>query len=175
MGAGAVTLAGQALQRVGGAVRDGAVRTFDWERGYLWRAADEMGNIILNPFGRQSAAAQALAEPLLGEGAEIAAGIGAVEGAELGVFGGPVGMLAGAAIGAAASTAAATLAFRDRESTEQQAHYLDVRSLNGGNESVRPIRSRLFAQALDDRVRNPQDALRPRTQYYSMDAEDTEI
>ena len=88
MGAGAVTLAGQALQRVGGAVRDGAVRTFDWERGYLWRAADEMGNIILNPFGRQSAAAQAMTEPLLGvaEGAEIAAGLGAVEGAELGVL-----------------------------------------------------------------------------------------
>ena len=120
LGAGAATLGGQALRRIGGAVCDGAVRTLDWERGYLWRAADEMGNIILNPFGRQSAAAKVLAEPLVGEGAEISTGIGAVEGVELGVFGGPVGMLAGAAIGAAASTAAATLAFRDRESTEHR-------------------------------------------------------
>ena len=81
-------------------------------------------------------------------------------------------MLAGAAIGAAGSAALASLAFRDRESTEQQARYLDLRSLNGGSESVRPIRSRLFAQALDDRVPYPQNALRPRTQNYSMDAQD---
>ena len=88
----------------------------------------------MNPFGRQSAAAQALAEPLLGEGAGIAglgavegaelgagaaAGLGAMEGAEVGGWGGPVGMLAGAAIGAPGSAAMASLAFRDRESTEQ--------------------------------------------------------
>ena len=114
------------------------------------------------------------------EGAELgagaAAGLGAMEGAEVGVWGGPVGMLAGAAIGAAGSAGLAPLAFRGRESTEQQAHYLDVRSLNGGNESVRPSRPQFdFAQALDDRVRNPQDALRPRTQDYSMDAQDTEV
>ena len=77
--AGAVSLGSQALQRVGGAIRDGAIRTFDWEDGYLWQAADAMGDRILYPFGldRQSAAAQALAEPLLG-------GMGAVEGAEIG-------------------------------------------------------------------------------------------
>ena len=113
------------------------------------------------------------------EGAELsagaAAGLGAMEGAEVGVWGRPVGMLAGAVIGAAGSAALASLAFRDRESTEQQDHYLDVRSLNGGNESVRPIRPRFFAQALDDRVRNPQNELRPRIQYYSMDAEDSKI
>ena len=162
MGAGAVTLAGQALQRVGGAVRDGAV---------------QYGQDFLDLYWRGRLPGGPLAEPLLGaaEGAEIAAGLGAVEGAELGVFGGPVGMLAGAAIGAATSTAAATLAFRDRESTERQDHYLDVRSLNNGNESVRPIRPRFFAQALDDRVRNLQEALRPRTQYYSMDAQDRDI
>ena len=49
MGAGAATLGGQALRGVGGAIRDGAVRAFDWDPGYLWRAADEAGNIILNP------------------------------------------------------------------------------------------------------------------------------
>ena len=78
VGAGAATLGGQALRRIGGAVRDGAVRTFDWENGYLWRAADQIGDIILNPFGRQIAAAQALADPLLGEGAGIA-GLTAME------------------------------------------------------------------------------------------------
>ena len=114
---GAATLGGQALRRIGGAVRDGAVRTFDWDNGYLLRAADGMGDIILNPFGRQSAAAQALAEPLLGETAGAAAGLGAMEGAEVGVWGGPVGMLVGAAIGAAGSAALASLAFRDREAT----------------------------------------------------------
>ena len=36
VGAGAVGLAGQALQRVGGAVRDGAVRTLNWEDGYFF-------------------------------------------------------------------------------------------------------------------------------------------
>ena len=33
----------------------------------------------------------------------------------------------------------------------------------------------LFAQALDDRVPYPQNALRPRTQHYSMDAQDRYI
>ena len=103
-----------------------------------------MGDVMLNPFGlgRQSAAAaQAMTEPLLGEGAGIAAagmgamegaelgagaagaGLGALEGAEIGVWGGPVGMPAGAAIGAVGSAALAALAFRNRESTEQQDHF----------------------------------------------------
>ena len=73
-------------------------------------------------------------------GAGAATGLGALEGAEAGVMGGPVGMLAGAAIGAAGSAALASLAFRDRESTEQQAHFIDLRSLNGGNARVRPNR-----------------------------------
>ena len=177
------------MQRVGGAVRDGAVRTFDWEDGHLWRAADAMGDRILYPFGlgRQAAAAQALAEPLLGrmgaaEGAEIgraaAARLGALEGAEAGVMGGPVGMLAGAAIGAAGSAALASLAFRNRESTEQQDHFLDAQTLNSQNASVRAIRPR-FVTLIDQRERNP-DALRPRLHenaptYYRMDADDDDV
>ncbi len=35
VGASAISLGSQALQRVGGAIRDGAIRTFDWEDGYL--------------------------------------------------------------------------------------------------------------------------------------------
>ena len=159
-------------KRVGGAIRDGAIRTLDWEDGYLWRAADAMGDVMLNPIGlgrQRAAAAQALAEPLLGgmgaaEGAELggaaAAGLGALEGAEAGVMGGPVGMLAGAAIGAAGSAALASLAFRNRESTEQQDHFLDAQTLNGQNASVRAIRPR-FVTLIDQRERNP-DALRPR-------------
>ena len=81
--------------------------------------------------------------------AAAGAGLGAMEGAELGVFGGPVGMLAGAAIGAAASSGLASLAFRDRESTERQDHFLDAHSLNNFNESVRPLRPRLWGVALD--------------------------
>ena len=78
------------------------------------------------------------------EGAEIGAGAagaaGALEGAEAGIMGGPVGMLAGAAIGGACSAALASLAFRNRESTEQQDHFLDAQTLNGQNASVRATR-----------------------------------
>ena len=86
-------------------------------------------------------------------------------------------MLAGAAIGAAGSAALATLAFRNRESTEQQDHFLDAQTLNGGNASVRPIRPR-FVTVIDQRERNP-EALRPRRQddaagYYRMD-EDADV
>ncbi len=154
VGAGAVSLGSQALQRVGGAIRNGATRTLDWRDGYLWQAADAMGDQVLYPFGLgRLAAAQILAEPLLGgmgaaEGAEIggaaAAGLGALEGAEAGVMGGPFGMLAGAAIGAAGSAGLASLAFRNRESTEQQDHFLDAQTPNGGNASVRPLRPRLL-------------------------------
>ncbi len=110
------------------------------------------------------------------EGAELgagaAAGLGALEGAEAGVMGGPFGMLAGAAIGAAGSAAMASLAFRNPESTEQQDHFLDAQTLNGGNASVRPIRPR-FVTVIDQRERNL-EALRPRRQddapaYYRMD------
>ena len=138
------------------------------------------------PFGldRRSVAAQALAEPRLGaaEGAEIggaaAAGLGALEGAEAGVMGGPVGMLAGAAIGAAGSAALASLAFRNRESTEQQDHFLDAQTLNGQNASVKAIRPR-FVTIIDERERNP-DALRPRLDenaptYYRMEANDDDV
>ena len=114
-------------------------------------------------------------------GAGAAAGVGAMEGAELGALGGPLGMLAGGMIGATAAAGAAGLAFRDREATETQDHFLDARSLNNGNESVRPLRPR-FSQALDQRDRNPQ-ALRPRLwrqddgapAYYSLDAQDGNI
>ena len=148
-----------------------------------------MGDHILYPFvlDRQSAAAQALAEPLLGgigavEGAEIGAGAagaaGALEGAEAGIMGGPVGMLAGAAIGAAGSAALESLAFRNRESTEQQDHFLDAQTLNGQNASVRAIRPR-FVTLIDQRERNP-DALRPRLHesaptYDRMDADDDDV
>ena len=89
VGAGAASLGGQALQRVGGAVRDGAVRALDWETGALWRAADEVQNVILNPMSwRQNTGIEALRRPLLSMGAEAAevgateagAGIGAMEG-----------------------------------------------------------------------------------------------
>ena len=116
-------LGGQAFRRVGGAVWDGAVRAFNWEDGLLWRAADEMGNAMLNPLSwRQNTTIDALRDPLLAAEAEAEAGMGlaALEGAEAGAFGGPAGMLAGAALGAAAGGGIASLAFRDRESTERQ-------------------------------------------------------
>ena len=168
-------LGSQALQRVGGAVRDGAVRAFNWEDGLLWRAADEMGNVMLNPLSwRQNTAIDALAA----EGAEAGAGLAALEGAEAGgIFGGPAGALAGAAFGAAAGSGIASLAFRDREQTERQDHFLDARSLNNQNASVRPLRPR-FSAALDERDRNPQP-LRPRldtsTTYFDMAAADGDI
>jgi hypothetical protein len=170
-------LGSQALQRVGGAVRDGAVRAFNWEDGLLWRAADEMGNVMLNPLSwRQNTAVDALRDPLLAAEAEAA-----MEGAELGSFGGPAGMLAGAALGAAAGGGIASLAFRDRESTERQDHFLDARSLNNQNASVRPLRPR-FSTMLDERDRNPQP-LRPRLwrheettpAYYNLAANDSDV
>ena len=156
-------LGSQAFQRVGGAVRDGAVRAFNWEDGLLWRAADEMGNAMLNPLSwRQNTTIDALRDPLLAAEAEEEAGMGlaALEGAEAAAFGGPLAMLTGAAIGAAAGGGIASLAFRDRESTERQDHFLDARSLNNQNASVRPLRAR-FSTMLDERDRNPQP-LRPR-------------
>ena len=123
LGAGAATLGGQALRGVGGAIRDGAVRAFDWDRGYLWRAADEMGNAILNPnswrqntnieFLRRGAPAledAAAADALLagGEALGLAGGLGlAAEGAEAGMFAGPAGALVGASLGAARGVALA--------------------------------------------------------------------
>ena len=92
---------------MGGAVRDGAVRTLNWEDGYFFRGVDAFGDRILYPFGLGRLAAQPvahIAEPLLGGvaaaegGAEMGAaaglGLGALEGAEAGVMGGPMGMLA---------------------------------------------------------------------------------
>ena len=46
VGAGAVNLGGQALQRVGGAIRDGAVSTFNWEDGYFFRGLDAFGVVL---------------------------------------------------------------------------------------------------------------------------------
>ena len=137
-GAMGAALGSQALQRVGGAVRDGAVRAFNWEDRLLWRAADEIRNIMLNPLSwRQNSAIDALRDPLLAaEGAE--GGFAALEGAEMGAFGGPAGMLAGVALGAVAGSGMASLAFRYRESTERQDYFLDTRSLNNQNASVRP-------------------------------------
>ncbi len=112
-------------------------------------------------------------------GAEMGAAaglcLGALEGAEAGAMGGPFGMLAGAAIGAAGSAGLASVAFRNRESTEQQDHFLDVRSVNGGNASVRPLRTN-FVTELDQRGRNP-EVLRPRRHddapaYYRIDEDD---
>ena len=162
-------------------MRDGAVRAFNWEDGLLWRAADEMGNVMLNPLTwRQNTAIDALAT----DGAEVGAGLaaweGAEAGAEAGAFGGPFGMLTGAAFGAAAGGGLASLAFRDREQTERQDHFLDARSLNNQNASVRPLRPR-FSAALDERDRNPQP-LRPRLwrheetspAYYDLTANDSD-
>ena len=158
-------LGSQALRRAGGAVRDGAVRAFGWEDGLLWRAADEMGNFMMNPLSwRQNTNIEALraaeGAEMGAEMAEAGAGVAAMEGAEMGAMGGPLGMLAGAAVGAAAGSGIASLAFRDRESTERQDHFLDARSLNNQNASVRPLRPR-FSTALDQRERTPQP-LRPR-------------
>ena len=174
--------------------------TLDWRNGYLWRAADEAGNVILNPlswrentgieFLRRGTAAQALREPLLaeeaaeagllaGEGATagvaetlgLAGGVGlaSAEGAEVGMFGGPVGALVGAGLGAAAGVA---LAFRGRNAPEREDHFLDARSVNGANESARPLRSR-FDQALDQRQRNPQP-LRPRLERHNFPGSEEE-
>ena len=131
LGAGAATLGGQALRGVGGAIRDGAVRAFDWDRGFLWRAADEMGNAILNPnswrqntnieFLRRGAPAledAAAADAFAGEALGLAGGLGlAAEGAEAGMFAGPAGALAGASLGAATGIA---LAFRNRDAPERR-------------------------------------------------------
>ena len=189
-GAMGAALGGQAAQRIGGAVRDGAVRAFDWEEGLLWRAADEMGNFMLNPLSwrrntniealRATEGAEMGAE-LAEAGAGVAAMEGAVEGAEMGAFGGPMGLLAGAALGAATGSGIASLAFRDRGSTERQDHFLDARSLNNQNASVRPLRAR-FSTALDERDRNPQP-LRPRLwrhdetspAYYNLAANDGDL
>ena len=92
----------------------------------------------------------------------------AAEGAEVGMFGGPVGAMLGAGLGAATGVAPA---FRGRDAPENEAHLLDVRSLNGGNESARPLRSR-FEQVLDQRQRNPQP-LRPRFERHVPGSEET--
>ena len=110
-------------------------------------------------------------------GAAAGLGLGALEGAEAGSMGGPVGMLAGAAVGTAASAGLASLAFRNRESTEEQNHFLDAQTMNKWNASVRPIRPR-FVTVIDQRERNP-GALRPRLHenapsYYRMDADDSD-
>ena len=77
-------------------------------------------------------------------------------GAELGDVGGPLGMAAGAALGANA-VGLANMAFRNREAVERQDHFLDARSLNNPNASVRPIRPRF------DRNTEP---LRPQMESY---------
>ena len=191
VGAGAANVGGQVLRGVGGAIRDGAVRAFDWDRGYLWRAADEAGNVILNPNSwRQNTNIEFLRRgvPALQDAEEAGAllaneaaagealgmGLGMAEGAELGLLGGPAGAIAGASLGAVAGAA---LAFRARDAPEREDHFLDARSVNGGNESARPLRSR-FDLALDQRQRNPRP-LRPRLEwpdperqtprYYRMD------
>ena len=177
------------MRGVGGAIRDGAVRAFDWDRGYLWRAADEAGNVILNPnswrqntrieFLRRGAPAledaaaadAAAADALLagGEALGLAGGLGlAAEGAEAGMFAGPAGALAGASLGAATGIA---LAFRNRDAPEREDHFLDARSVNNGNESARPLRSR-WADAMDQRQRYPQP-LRPRLERHVPGSEQT--
>ena len=183
LGAGAANVGGQVLRGVGGAIRDGAVRAFDWDRGYLWRAADEAGNVILNPnswrqntnieFLRRGAPALQDAEALLANeaaaGEALGIGLGmAAEGAEVGLLGGPAGAIAGASMGAVAG---ALLAFRARDAPEREDHFLDARSVNGGNESARPLRSR-FDLALDQRQRNPQP-LRPRLERHVPGSEQT--
>ena len=65
-------------------------------------------------------------------------GLGAEMGAEAGAMGGRFGMLAGAAIGAATSAGLASLAFRNRESTEQQDHFLDAQTLNKFQRETNP-------------------------------------
>ena len=82
------------------------------------------------------------------------------------MFGGPVGALVGAGVGAAAA-----LAFRGRDAPEREDHFLDARSVNGANESARPLRSR-FDQALDQRQRIPQP-LRPRFERHVPGSEET--
>ena len=60
------------------------------------------------------------------------------KGSEAGVMAGPTGMLAGAAIGAAGSAALAFLAFRNREATETQDHFLDAERSKCERQSYRP-------------------------------------
>ena len=49
-------------------MRDGVVRAFNWQNGALWQAADEMGNVMLNPLSwRQTTGIEALRAPLLAE------------------------------------------------------------------------------------------------------------
>ena len=86
------------------------------------------------------------------------------------MFGGPVGALVGAGLGAAAGVA---LAFRGRDAPEREDHFLDARSVNGANESARPLRSR-FDQALDQRQRNPQP-LRPRLERHVPGSEEAPV
>ena len=94
--------------------------------------------------------AQALADEaaVAAEGAEM--------GAELGAMGGPLGMVAGAGLGANA-VGLANMALRSREAEERQDHFLDARSLNNQNASVRPIRPRFDRNT---------ELLRPRMESY---------
>ena len=106
-----------------------------------------------------------------GEALGLAGGLGlAAEGAEAGMFGGPAGALVGASLGAAAGVA---LAFRGRDASEREDHFLDARSVNGANESARPLRSR-FDVALDQRRRNP-EPLRPRLERHVPGSERTPV
>jgi hypothetical protein len=67
---------------------------------------------------------------------------GAMEGAELGALGGPLGIVAGAALGGVAAETASFM-FRNRQAPQQQSTFLDARSLNNQNQSVRPLQPRL--------------------------------
>ena len=79
------------------------------------------------------------------------------------MFGGPVGALMGAGLGAAAGVA---LAFRGREAPENEAHLLDVRSLNGGNESARPLQTRFVPD------QRPYAPIRPRLERHVPGSEE---
>ena len=146
----AANVARNRLGALGGAIRDGAL---DY-RNFYFRELPEMvrGAFSRGPppppdFGQAIAAEAQGAEGLGMMGMAEAGGMaaGAMEGAELGVFGGPLGMMAGAALGGVAAETA-SFAFRNREAPQQQSTFLDARSLNNQNQSVRPLQPRLHRQ-----------------------------
>jgi hypothetical protein len=148
----AADFAANRLRALGGAIRDGAI---DYRNFYT----RELPEMVRGAFSRGAApppqdfaeASQALqgAEAMAGaEEAGFAAAeagglaVGAMEGAELGALGGPLGVLAGAALGGVAGETA-SLMFRNRQAPQQQSTFLDARSLNNQNQSVRPLQPRL--------------------------------
>ena len=75
-----------------------------------------------------------------------------------------MGALVGAGPGAAAGVA---LAFRGRDAPEREDHFLDARSVNGANESARPLQGRFVPDS------RPYAPIRPRLERHVPRSDET--